>query len=67
MMDMYKLLPQHCGSKFPQTCKHLNSLKNDINASDGIFSHNWDPSYVIKLHFEFFEGSTREISLWKYP
>ena len=33
----------------------------------GIFSHNWDPSYVIKLHFEIFEGSTREISTRKYP
>ena len=32
----------------------------------GIFLHNWDPSYVIKLQFEIFEGSTREISMWKY-
>ena len=32
-----------------------------------VISHNWDPSYVVKLHFEIFEGSKREVSAWKCP
>ena len=33
----------------------------------GIFSHHLNPSYVIMLHFEFFQGKTGEISTWKFP
>ena len=48
--------------KFPQSCKHFNSPKNDLKSSLGYFSHNWDLSHVIKLQFKIFEGSTWEIS-----
>ena len=44
-----------------------SNYKSRALVTTGIFSHNWGPSYDIKLHFEIFEGSTREISTWKYP
>ena len=47
-----------------------NHPKIDISGSRShwdIFPHNRELSLVIKLHFEIFEGNTREISTWKYP
>ena len=52
--------------KFPKT---NNNLIQQIMTSNHHLDiiHNWNPAYIIKLHFEIFEGSTREISTWKYP
>ena len=49
---------------FPQNCKHFNSPKNDNKPSLWYFLIT---SYVIKFHLKIFEGSTREISMRKYP
>ena len=51
--------------KFPQTCKNVNSPKNDIKSSLGYF--HITGTYKIILHFKILRGNTREISTWKHP